>query len=212
MPSEQRGDHAPAQPLHSAVNTVHLFTAQPDQVAVPLAEAARLLDTTPTALRMRVKRHRLAGEERDGQWYVFLVPGEHRGAHPAAPPAEQGALAGEQRSATDQHDLHEPVAALIAQLRSDVAALTAALERRDRDVEREHTAQTELRATLERELERAAVERAELRRLLAAATQPRLPAPVDTVATQPEAAENGSAAVESVLRGVSTPWWAFWRR
>jgi hypothetical protein len=70
---------------------------------------------------------------------------------------------------------------------------------------------TYLRTTLDRELERAAVERAELRRLLAAEQQRRLPAPVDTVVSQPETAENAPHAPESAS-AAPRPFWAFWRR
>jgi hypothetical protein len=141
------------------------------------------------AARSRLRRQRATGTapRRSGR---SVASGQRD--RPADRPA--ATATGTDRTAAD----------LLAQLRADVAYLQAALEQ-------EHAAQTELRATLERELERAAVERAELRRLLAAEQQRRLLAPVETVATQPQAAEN--AAVSAEPRSTSArAWWQFWRR
>jgi hypothetical protein len=75
-------------------------------------------------------------------------------------------------------------------------------------------------ARLEREvarlamaLERSQQGEAELRTLLAAATQPRqLAAPVDTIATRAVTAENGSTAPEPTPTTSPRPWWRFWGR
>jgi hypothetical protein len=75
---------------------------------------------------------------------------------------------------------------LIAQLRADVAFLQAELERRG-------------------------VELAEMRQLLLAEQTRRLPAPVETVATRAEAAENGPAAAEPIPTSPRA-WWRFWGR
>jgi hypothetical protein len=95
-----------------------------------------------------------------------------------------GQVAGQPTSQPrDQQNDHGGVA-LIARLETDVAYLQAALEREQ-------------------------LASAELRRLLAAEQQRRLPAPVDIVATQPETAENRPAPADST-QTPPRPWWRFW--
>src|SRR5215471_3673670 len=77
MPREHRGEQSPIQPMNRSGNPVHLFPEHPEQRAVPLTEAAAQLGIARAALRMRVKRGTLPAEKRDGQWYVYLAPGEH---------------------------------------------------------------------------------------------------------------------------------------
>jgi hypothetical protein len=172
------------------VNTV------PEQRAVLLTEAARCLGATPAALRVR--RGTLVGHERSGLWYV-LLPDDHEllrlPARSGEPTVRHAPAQGEQRAdeptaqrapARGEHADHQVHADLVARLDAEVAFLRAAL------------AQEQL-AT------------AELRRLLAAEQQRRLLAPVETVATQPQAAENPARATDPAPTSAGS-WWRFWRR
>jgi hypothetical protein len=162
------------------------FTRLPghaDQPAVPLADAARRLGTTPETLRMRVRRGQLRGEKRRGHWYVYLSPEQAPDQPPGQRPGEPEQLPGQ--------------ASLVATLQDEVFWLRGEVERRGR------------------ELERRDVELAEMRRLLAAEQQRRLPAPVDVgVTTAPESAHSAPAGADPTQTPQTPPrpWWALWRR
>jgi len=155
-------------------------------VAVPLAAAAARLGVSVEAVRQRIRRGTLAGEKRAGRW-VALLPAEPVTGQRRDTPEQ---LSSWQLDAPEQATRQQPDTgerpALLAHVLAENAYLRQALER-------------EQRAS------------AELRRLLAAEQQRRLPAPVDTAATHAETAENPPAPADPTLR-VSTPWWAFWRR
>jgi hypothetical protein len=154
--------------------------------AVPVAEAAAYLGLTPETLRKRLWRGQLAGEKRDGQWYVVLpcLPNEQDQAGPgqdrAGPPPD-----GEQDNGQDEagHEQDYGPAVLITELRDRVAFLEAAIERRDRD----------LAAALERLREAHVL----------AAQQAALPAPSQT-------SDAASAEQGAISTLTPRPWWWRW--
>lgn len=149
-----------------------------------LDQAAALLGLSREGVRSRLRRGLLRGERRGSAWYVLAVSGQPVTVTPA-----DRVTGPDQPDRPDRPDRPRRAAArsaLVARLEADVAFLQAEVERRDR------------------ELEHAAVERAELRRLLAAAL-PALPAGA------PETAENRVHPVV-VAENPRRRWWRVWRR
>jgi len=138
-----------------------------DAAEVPLVEAARLLNTTPEALRKRLQRGKsIRGTKRDGEWYVRL---------PAAV-ASRGQDAGSPPSGRVQ----------------DVGRDTAG-HGQDASTPREDPFARELVDVLEAEVADLRQANGELRRLLALALQTRaLPAPRD-IPTDPSGAPTESS-------------------
>lgn len=106
-------------------------------------------------------------------------------------------------TATDRID----ASILVAQLRGEVSTLRATLGGRERELAQVATERDDLRDALAR----AQQGEAELRQLLAMERARALPAPVDTVATQPETGENTPDAA-GVVSTPPRPWWRFWER
>src|SRR5437868_12413970 len=82
---------------------------------VPLGEAARLLNTTPEALRKRLQRGKsIRGSKRDGEWYVRLPAAvASRGQDVGSPPS--GRVQDAPRDAAGRGQ--DTAAALVAELR-----------------------------------------------------------------------------------------------
>lgn len=162
-----------------------------DAGEVPLVEAARLLNTTPEALRKRLQRGKsMRGHKRDGEWYVRLPAAvASRGQDAGSPPSGRVQDAA-QDTAGHGLDVSTP---LLAELRHQRDQLEATVG--------------DLRARLDAR-EQA---EAELRRLLALALQQRaLPAP--TSVSSRSASDPDETTQPCV---VSRPWWqrwAGWRR
>jgi hypothetical protein len=160
---------------------------QPACVAVPVAVAAENLGITQEAVRKRMRRGTLRGEKRGAAWFVLLAPDAAGWRDVAGHGGTDGGT-----EPDDWRDTAGPPpkpvddhGVLVAQLQAENARLAAALERSQQG-------------------------EAELRRLLAASEQRRLPMPVD-VTTAPEPAENGPVGADSASQA-SRPWWALWRR
>jgi hypothetical protein len=152
---------------------------------LPLAEAATYFGLTKDALRMRLRRGRAAGYRVGSHWYV--ATSEAIAANSEQPPRS--------RSRTlNTNGEQPPEQGLVAQLQSEVTFLRTTV------------------SALTHQLEQAAVERAELRRLLAGEQQRRLAPPVEIVATQAETAGNRPQDAVEVLSTAAGRWWAFWRR
>lgn len=184
--------------MQGQLNGHQSTTDHPTDRWLDLAAAAAALSTTPEALRLRIKRGTLPGRKQDNRWYV-CVPSSDR-----AP-----ALADDQSAPTptDQPISHRPVATDRSQPietnqppADDDQSPPSSDYTRDRD---ELIAELRSRISfLEQQMEQAAIERAELRRLIAAALSrvPQLP-PAST-----DSPDRTMPAIQP------RPWWAFWRR
>jgi len=99
--------------------------------AVPVVEAAARLGLAPETVRKRLWRGQMAGEKRDGQWYVVLptdsVPDD-------AGLGRTGQDSGQDHAGPMQDAGQDTAAVLVPELRERVAFLERALERRDRDL------------------------------------------------------------------------------
>jgi hypothetical protein len=131
-----------------------------DAGEVPLVDAARLLNTTPEALRKRLQRGKsIRGTKRDGEWYVRLPAAVASRGQDAGSPPPGRVLDATRDTAGYGQDVSTP---LVDELRHQRAQLE------------------EQMAAMRQQLAAAEVERSELRRLLALALQTRaLPAPRD---------------------------------
>jgi hypothetical protein len=158
----------------------------PDRPGLGLSEAAAQLGISREAVRSRVRRGQLPGEQTARGWVVWL-PGPDQGLtspETSTPPVQT----------TPDRPADQPDATgELAQLRARVLALEAD------------------KGWLQTQLEHAAVERAELRRLLAASL-PGLPAPVDTVTTAPTMDATPPAPASSTGDTPRSLWRRFWKR
>lgn len=161
-------------------------TPPADQVT--LAEAARRLNTTPDAIRQRIKRGTLAAEKLNGKWYVRLDATEHV-------QTATGQTSEHDQTPTGQTDQ----ARLAVELEHARALLAEVAQQRDDLRQRERV--------LSRQLDESQRGEAELRTLLAQAQANMgrlLPAPRET--------EDQGQAAAAQGQDERRPRWRFWRR
>lgn len=170
---------------------------------LPIADAAQRLGLTTEAIRKRLARGTLHGEKRGGQWFVVvdeatyndyesnLRTGRDAPEHPdtsGPPDADDRTRQDDGKSISHSADL--------ATTRALLAVTEAERDRLAGIVDAMH-----------RQLERADVERAELRRLLGAEQQ--RAAELQSALTYLLPAPQVSGEEPPPRR---SPWWAFWRR
>jgi hypothetical protein len=116
-----------------------------DAAEVPLVEAARLLNTTPEALRKRLQRGKsIRGSKRDSEWYVRLPAAvASRGQDVGSPPSgrvqdapRDTAGHGQDASTWSLHDeFVDTLQAQVGDLRAMIAEQRVELEARRREVQ-----------------------------------------------------------------------------
>lgn len=162
MPPGQRYGQAPDMTTEPTSDT--------DLQRYTITEAAQRLGISREALRLRVRRGRVVATKSDGQWYVHL-PTEGADIDPDMPPVQtpvtdQGVLVGELREALEH-------------ARGELTRVWAALEVRDREIERKDAI------------------------IMALAQRPALPSPTP----EPAAEMPHSGAESAVTPPVRWPWW-----
>jgi hypothetical protein len=172
--------------------------------AVLLAEAAARLGVGVEALRQRITKGSARGFKRGGKWYIVLeedptptpMQGPIRAPIPPSPsPTPRVSRTPRPPQRTDRGEQ----VALVAALREEVSFLRRQLERQQEDLSRRDEA-------LQRQLDQAEAERAEMRRLLAAA--------LSRVPELPQAVATDQGAVDEAEMLAPRSWWrrlAFWR-
>lgn len=105
-----------------------------DRLSVSVAEAAQILQTTPDAIRAKLRRGTLPGHrDSKGRWLVDLPTTVDRPSTTVGdgrPTADEPPPTADRPSSTD--------AALVDQLRSEVAFLRSQLQARDEEIRRTH--------------------------------------------------------------------------
>lgn len=102
-----------------------------DMDRVDIAEAARRLDTTPEAIRKRIRRGTLPAGKQDGRWWV-LVDASRTNDEPGRTPGRtDGTVDGVQDAGQDASRTE-----LLGALREEIVWLRAELERRSVEIER----------------------------------------------------------------------------
>jgi hypothetical protein len=97
----------------------HIVPANQDK-GIPLAEAAKQLDISQELLRKRIYRRLITGYKVGGRWYVVLNPDAQDNQEEPA-----------QNQDTQDNQLYDTMASDIAFLRSELAARTEELRRKD---------------------------------------------------------------------------------
>jgi hypothetical protein len=122
----------------------------PTERLVSLREAARILGITLAAARKRLQRGQLAGERRQGQWYVRLTDTLHavdsNWDQPETTQRDRGPVLGQDGQQSTSAELIQELRAEVTALRANEGRLWDQITAREREV-------SELHVLLQRALE-----------------------------------------------------------
>jgi hypothetical protein len=148
---------------------------------VDIAEAARRLQTTPDAIRKRIRRGSLDAVKLDGRWYVVLDAARATSAGQSTSHILDTGQDAPESGRTDDQDASRT--ALVESLQDEVLFLRAELAKRSEEIERRDVIIAQLAERIPRRLEAPTV------------SEPPVPAPVTE---------------QPAERPAPRPWWRFW--